>query len=613
MRLLCCLFVLLLFQTQYGRSQTQLKPRVSKTLMLQKGKALSFHLALDSGKTYRIHCEQKGIDVELVLLNGNGDTVGYRDSPNGLYGGETLFFTPEISGNYGLHVAPLLQATNTASGKATLQWGEKPPLPAPEKLNRMLSAAQMQQDLAAFRAIREKANSGFYRYRSPASIDSIYNWAQSQCRQPARLTDFYKTLLVLTDFEGSNHNSTDLPEDLTAYLPEGAYHVPFYGKLVAGHLVVNTDSMEIPVGSRVWRINGRDEVQLRRDFSKYYTTDGYNQTRKHKATAELSLGARYWLQYGAEDSFRIVFSRPFSDVQETITLPGLSLTEKAARYRKRFSLPFDSTLDPQVQPKYSFRKLTDHTGLLSIRIFDMAYGDDDPEFAVYCRFLDSTFSTLSKAGITRLIVDVRNNPGGSGSNSERTFSYLTAGKPFRENTGASILFRNIPLPQYFHWSSADPENQRREQADKDQYLQQTFNRTVQYRHYQDSSLNPVFTPNDKRFSGKLALLIDENVGSAASHFASYMKGYSNATVFGMETTGGYYGHNGHYPVAYRLPNSGIISRFSIVWVEQDAPVRADQPYGRGIIPHVPVQQSLADFLSQEDTQLKAALQWCEAP
>lgn len=593
--------------------QTQIKPHVPQSIFLRKGTVKTFFLALDSGKTYRIHCEQKGIDVALILLNAAGDTVGYQDSPNGLFGGETLFFTPEISGNYPLQVAPLLQPTNAASGKVVLLWEAKKPLPSPEKLNQLLSPAQMQQDLNIFRAIRQKANSGFYRYRSPASIDSIYQWATAQCRQPARLTDFYKTLLVLTDFEGSNHNSTDLPEDLTAYLPEGAYHVPFYGKLVEGHLVVNNDSLEIPVGSRIWCINGRDEAQLRRDFTKYYTTDGYNQTRKHKATAEGSLGARYWLQYGAEDSFRIVFSRPFSDVQETITLPGILLSEKAARYRKRFSLPFDSTLDSQVQPKYRFRKLTAHTGLLSIRVFDMAYGDEDPEYEVYCRFLDSTFATLSTAGITRLIVDVRNNPGGSGSNSERTFSYLTAGKPFRENTGAFILFRNIPLPQYFNWSSADPENQRREQADKEQYLQKTFNRAVQHRYYQDTSLNPVFYPSAKRFSGKLALLIDENTGSAASHFASYMKGYSNATVFGMETTGGYYGHNGHYPVAYRLPHSGIVSRFSIVWVEQDAPLRADQPYGRGIIPHVPVQQSLADFLSQKDTQLKAALQWCEAP
>ena len=97
------------------------------------------------------------------------------------------------------------------------------------------------------------------------------------------------------------------------------------------------------------------------------------------------------------------------------------------------------------------------------------------------------------------------------------------------------------------------------------------------------------------------------MGSAASHFASLVRGHSNATIIGAETSGGYYGHNGHFPVEYTLPNSKITTRFSIVHVTQDAPNKTSQPVGRGIIPDHVVYPSFEDFMHHEDTQMKYVL------
>ena len=105
------------------------------------------------------------------------------------------------------------------------------------------------------------------------------------------------------------------------------------------------------------------------------------------------------------------------------------------------------------------------------------------------------------------------------------------------------------------------------------------------------------------------MLIDEQVGSAASHLASLVKGYArNVTTVGVETVGGYYVHNGHIPLVYQLPNSKIKSKFSIVYVEQDAPIREDQPVGRGIMPDHTVWPSFDDFVANKDTQMDYVLQ-----
>ena len=63
--------------------------------------------------------------------------------------------------------------------------------------DKMLSVTEMQEDLRLFREIREKANSGFYRYRKKQQIDSIYKWAFAKTKKPLSVTSFNKIILKL--------------------------------------------------------------------------------------------------------------------------------------------------------------------------------------------------------------------------------------------------------------------------------------------------------------------------------------------------------------------------------------------------------------------------------
>jgi hypothetical protein len=172
--------------------------------------------------------------------------------------------------------------------------------------------------------------------------------------------------------------------------------------------------------------------------------------------------------------------------------------------------------------------------------------------------------------IKHLIVDVRNNGGGTDPTFEKAFSYLTS-LSFKENNFAYVIFNKIPLVQYFDWNSADKENQKREQTNYVYWLNDNFPVFSNGKYFQNQKYNPVWYPDSNRFKGKIYLLINENTASAASHFASLVKGYSDANVVGIETGGGYYGHNGHTSVQYILPHSKIKTEFSIVFIEQDAP------------------------------------------
>lgn len=580
------------------------------TYMISKNEQKDFSIYLEKGITYTIHAEQKGIDIGLTLQANDGKNITYQDAPNGKYGPETITFTADSTATYQLQVKPLSEATNAEQGKFTLVINKKVIQDKRGPIIQILTPRQMKEDLKVFRDIREKANSGLYRYQSKATIDSLYNWAAGQVAKPLPILSFYKILLVLTDIEGSCHNATKLPNDVIAYLDKDKGFFPYELKNIEGHITANNSNKAIPLGSRILSINGIPDSSLIRSFYKYCTTDGYNQTAKIKSAVDDSYGWRFPAEYGIKDSFTIVFQPPFTGQIDTITEASLSIEAKTTNVLKKHSAPYDSLLNWRTSEKYSCKQLNATTMLLNFRVFDMADNQEDPAYKVFCNFLDSVFRHIRNQNISNLIIDVRNNPGGNDPNYETVFTHLTD-KPFRENTLAYITFGSIPFPQYYNWNSTDKDNQKMEQKQLEELAKQYFPTMEKGRYLQAKERNPYYYPDSLGFKGNLYLLIDENVASAASHFASLVRGYTDARIVGMECTGGYYGHNGHFPVEYHLPNSKITTRFSIVYVEQDAPQKSTQPVGRGIIPDYKVQQSFDDFMRNEDTQMKYVLQLIE--
>src|SRR5690606_23906150 len=271
--------------------------------------------------------------------------------------------------------------------------------------------------------------------------------------------------------------------------------------------------------------------------------------------------------------------------------------------------PLSDLLDFRKQPAYSFEMKTPQVGLLNLRWFGMATGKDDPAFEVYVRFLDSIFFVLDELNIPNLIIDVRNNPGGSDPTFEQPVMYLSD-HTFKENLEAHIIFdpSTIPYKEHFWGVSTTERIDSLTLANGMEFLNDYFDEFKDGKSRQNQKHNPVYHPKSPAFTGNLYLLINENTASAASHFASLVKAYArNVTLVGVETVGGYYSHNGHIPVVYELPNSEIKTKFSIVYVVHDAPEKPDQPEGRGVLPHYEVWPKLDDFLEHKDTQMEFVL------
>ena len=203
------LSLILIIPTYLFAQQAQpLSVNHKKTFRIWQNEPINFYLDLELDKDYIITVEQKGIDVGLQLKDINNNEIVYQDSPNGKYGPETILLSPKETQDFYLCVEPLIDKNNSQKGKFSILIQK---INNDKFINRILQPREMKEDLNVFRKVREKANSGLYIYRTKAEIDSIYNWALTETKDALPLTDFYKILLVVTDFEGSNHNGTDLP------------------------------------------------------------------------------------------------------------------------------------------------------------------------------------------------------------------------------------------------------------------------------------------------------------------------------------------------------------------------------------------------------------------
>lgn len=472
-----------------------------------------------------------------------------------------------------------------------------------QSINDTFSQKKMREDLEVFKNIRLKANSGLYKYRTKEQIDSIYHWAENEIEKSSTYLDFYNIICQLTNFEGSLHNDTKLPKKHLKNLRGESYgYFPYPIKWIQGKWIINYENGEIPLGSELVKINGVPFSEVIHNLYKYYTTDGQNTTGKNIGI-RTHFSRFYRFNYGQQEKFQVTFKRHNSNSEEKKTIKSIGYSEYYKRFNNRHSKPFDQIYyaDLKDNQKYKYEQIDSSTGLLTVYTFDMG-NETTEEHKTYFAFLDSVFSKIKTKNIQNLIVDIRQNGGGTDPNDLVTYSYLTQ-RNFQENVQAWISFKKVPYLKYAY--TKIPRFLRPLGVGKyNKMFQKDFYLEKNNRFYQGplSNDHKIREPNKNAFTGNIYLLTSPAVASAGSLFAAMVAGNKNATVIGEETMGGYYGHNGHTPLGYILPKSKIETFFSVVNLEQDVPKKQNQVYDRGIIPDYEVSQTYEDYLNQKDTQ-----------
>ena len=478
-----------------------------------------------------------------------------------------------------------------------------------QSIDEEFSKKKMRKDLEVFKEIRLKANSGLYKYRTEQQIDSIYNWAEKEIEKSSTYLDFYNIISQLTDFEGSLHNHTYFTSKYWENLRKETWgYFPYPIKWIDGKWRTNYEKGEIPLGAEIMSINQKPISEIIQNLYKYYTTDGINTTGK-RIGLRTHFARYYRWNYGLTKDFDVKYKLPNSNQVYSKTIQSVAYSKYYKNFNTRYSKPYDQIYysDLDENEKYKYLQVNESTGILTVYTFSMGNETMD-EHKKYATFLDSIFLDVKTNNIKNLIVDVRQNGGGTDPNDLITYSYLTQ-RNFQENKEAWISFEKIPLilhidfwlPKFLRPIFVGKYNKK---------FQEEFPLFKNGKFYQDDSSQDhlIREPKTNTFKGNIYLLVSPAIASAGSLFAAMVAGNENTNTIGEETMGGYYGHNGHTPLAYKLPKSKIIIIFSVVNLEQDVPQKSNQFHNRGILPDFEVSQTYQDFLAHKDTQMEYTLE-----
>lgn len=375
---------------------------------------------------------------------------------------------------------------------------------------------------------------------------------------------------------------------------------------------INSENKKIRLGTEVISINQIKPHEIYNKYRNSITSDGFNKTFIRKF---FSIKFKSFLinEIGLKDSLNFVFKYKDSVYEQFISGNKINKT-LVANVKAKDSIKQNS--------KNSINKMKLKKVALQKKIF--GYDNNNKEYLRRLSFFekDSTvamirikkfsggkfnkaynvlFDSIKNKKCKSLILDLRDNPGGSLNDIENLNSYLTD-KEFRISQPPIVasktslfqakVYKFIPKISYPIATVLYPL-----------YLGFTFFSTTKNKagEYQSFWLNPGKKINAKNyFDGKLYVLINGGSFSASCVLSSSLKSNPNVVFVGEETGGAFNGTVAGLMPKVILPNSKISFNIGLMNIK---PINQTEIIGRGIFPDFEIPLTVEDKVNKNDPQL----------
>lgn len=454
---------------------------------------------------------------------------------------------------------------------------------------RMLSPAQLREDLQRLRFTIEHAHGGPYRYTPKPALDARFDSVAASLNAPMSDLDFYRLMAPLVAAIRDSHTSILGPSPVLAhYLSSNSRRVfPLDLRFTGDRVLVEADLGDAPAatpGLELLAIGGRPTAEIVARITALIPADGFITSSK-LARLNRSFYYYYLTFYGEAGAYAVTLRDPATGRIVRLSLPGIPPRRLAGREApnpgpaaQRLALPGE--------------------GMAILTLDELS----DPQTGA---FLEDSFRRIAESGATDLIIDIRNCPGGDDRFNNRLLSYLVD-RPFRFYRGRDFRARSWEDLRYVGYTLDDfitpeqalllPEAQR-----SDPLHRLTLPELLRFMLSVDEAEGVFQTAPRYRFAGRVYLLVSGNSGSSAAEIPALLHHLSLATIVGEEPSGAYQGLiAGAIPVL-TLPNSQI--RVRIPMIGYHNAVMPGLFEGRGAPPAFPVSQGLEDALAGVDTAM----------
>ena len=440
--------------------------------------------------------------------------------------------------------------------------------------NKKFGPDELRQDFTVARRTYEKIHPGLYWYTPKDSMDHYFDQAYNGLTDSLTELQFRNRMAYVIAKIKCGHTSVRFSKAYTNWAEKAGTSIsfPFSVKTWGGDSMViirnafRKDSLLIP-GTILLSVNGRNVQQLLSGMCDLISTDGNSMNFKYQL---ISSGFPIWYRYayGLQREYKIQFVGADNSIQTEVLR---NYNPRADTTERRPHPPFQSP------PSRKRRKAA---ALLQSRNLAI---DSSGQMAVMTlntftkaklkRFFRQSFATLHKKGIPNLVIELRNNGGGSITNSNRLIRYIT-NHPFKvADTCAAIGFK-YPYPKLVDdgfWYKVEHLFVSPFRGKDGRYhfkqLERKVNQPYSHHHY----------------DGQVYIITGGYTFSASTLFITPLKGQKNVTVVGEETGGGAYGNTAVNLPEVRLPNTGLRVRLPLYRLIINKNLPHD---GRGIQPDI---------------------------
>jgi len=419
------------------------------------------------------------------------------------------------------------------------------------------SKEEVMKDLGVLRESLLEAHYDLYAYTTERKFDAAYLEAKSSITQDSlNLLEASSHFQRLISVVNNGHTEIDFPgQSYGEYAYAGGTIFPLEIAFEYSKPLVRknwSDNDRIPIGAEILSIKGKSISEI---LSKIYPQISAERPYFKNAKIELySFPRLYWQVFGRQDTFEVKIR---SNEKTKVYLV------KAVNLIEGFEMRRNEVLNAQMILKFYKKSAYLNPGNFA--------GDEQK----YQRFIDSSFIEISRKNSENLIIDLRNNAGGDNAFSDYLVSYF-ADKSFKWNSEFTLK-----TSQFLK------EHIRQNNDTTDTYFQQILaHKNGEIYDYEFDEYEP--QPIEKRFAGKVFVLVNRQSHSQSAVAAAQIQDYNFGTIVGEET--------GDYPslyasqFSYKLPNTGIPVKVSKGYIVRVNGSKKEE----GVIPEIYIKDHLLD-------------------
>jgi len=369
---------------------------------------------------------------------------------------------------------------------------------------------QLREDLDVLVRQLDSVHYDLYHAHPKATFDSLHHVLRAGLVKPLDAMGFYRHVLPLFGLIRDAQTLLAFPYDhVRSYAKQGGRFLPVQVDIHDGRVFVKRvlNAHTIPPYAEIMAING---TPMRDIVKELRTLGNHERPWSEEDYMAFLLPRMLNAWYGFDSTYTLELRLPTEPKRE-VTLAGV---------------PLDSLSLP-ARPLFSFRDVGESIGVL-----DIDRCEDKAHFAPFC---DSVFTVLKEQHYSTLVIDLRDNGGGSTALGDTLLTYLTDRK-FTQYPRVSIKYSRFQYP------NVDSTHTITYDAD--------IARAVQ---------------NPKRFTRGVYVLVNEFTFSSATLLAAAVQCYGLGTLVGRETGGTQIFFD--EPVLLQLPHTGqrILASHQFRW------------------------------------------------